>query len=191
MRGFLTGLAILLILVLGVGIWTKGLYSGLVAADADVKTGWARVENQLQRRYDLIPNLVRTVQGYPSLERETLQAVTDARARVGQARTVAEKIGANNELGSTVSRLLLVVERHPKLRTNLSCIRLQDELAKTENGISVEREHYNELVQAYNLQVRSFPTSVFAGIFGFDRAEPFVIEEGSETAPAPEFPVGT
>ena len=188
MRGFLIGLGVLLVLALGVGMWVKGVYNGLVTADEGVKTGWAQVENQLQRRFDLIPNLVRTVQGYAAHERETLQAVTDARARVGQARSVDEKIEANQELGSAISRLLLVVERYPDLKANVNFIRLQDELSGTENRISVERRRYNDLVQAYNIKVRSFPTSLFASMLGFERAKPFEADEGSDVAPKVEFP---
>jgi LemA protein len=187
MRKLLIVLVVLVVLVLSLGGWVRGMYNGLVAADEGVKAGWAQVENQLQRRYDLIPNLVETVKGYAAHERETLEAVTEARARVGGAGTVDEKIQANQELSGALSRLLLVVEQYPDLKANQNFVRLQDELAGTENRIAVERRRYNELVQGYNTQVRSFPASIFAGMFGFERATLFESVEGAQTAPRVSF----
>ncbi|MEZ4654405.1 MAG: LemA family protein [Candidatus Eisenbacteria bacterium] len=190
MRKALVVLLILGVIVLALLGWVRGQYNGLVAADEAVKTGWSQVENQLQRRYDLIPNLVETVKGYASHERETLQAVTDARSRVGGAGTVDEKIAANQQLSSALSRLLLVVERYPDLKANQNFIQLQDELAGTENRIAVERRRYNELVQTYNVRVRSFPTTIFAGMFGFERATPFESTPEAQTAPKVDFGSG-
>lgn len=190
MRKGIIVLGILVVLVLALGGWVRGQYNGLVTEDEAVKAGWAQVENQLQRRYDLIPNLVETVKGYAAHERETLEAVTEARARVGGAGTVDEKIEANQQLTSALSRLLLVVERYPDLKANQNFIRLQDELAGTENRISTERRRYNELVQSYNTRVRSFPTNIFAGMFGFERAPVYESAAEAQTAPRVDFQTG-
>lgn len=164
-----------------------GQYNSLVKLDESVKASWAQVENQLQRRYDLIPNLVETVKGYAAHEREVLLQVTEARAKVGQAKTTEEKIEANNRLSSALSRLLVVVERYPDLKASQNFIRLQDELAGTENRIAVERRRYNEAVRAYNAKIRSFPTNILASWFGFERAKFFEAPEEAKEAPKVKF----
>ena len=174
---------ILLIFFLSV----KGMYNSLVRLDEGIKGAWAQVENQLQRRYDLIPNYVETVKGYAKFEKDVLLKVTEARARVGGAGSVKEKIDANNELSSALSRLLVVVERYPDLKANQNFIRLQDELAGTENRIAVERRRYNEAVRAYNVKIRSFPTNILAGLFGFSRAEFFEAPAEAKEAPKVKF----
>ncbi len=184
------GLLILLVLVAVVVIAAmsiRGMYNGLVAGDEGVQAAWAQVENQLQRRFDLIPNLVETVKGYAAHERETLEAVTEARSRVAGAGSIGDKIEANQELSSALARLLVVVERYPDLKANQSFLRLQDELAGTENRIAVERRRYNEVVRAYNVRVRSFPTAMFAGMFGFERAGLFEAAPGAEQVPQVRF----
>ncbi|HOK07076.1 MAG TPA: LemA family protein [Syntrophales bacterium] len=167
--------------------FVKGTYNNFVALDEQVKSSWSQVENQLQRRYDLIPNLVETVKGYAKHEREVLTEVTNARARVGQAATVPEKISANNELSAALSRLLLVVERYPDLKASANFLRLQDELAGTENRIAVERRRYNEAVKNYNVAIRSFPANLLAGMFGFEKAAFFEAPATAKTAPAVKF----
>lgn len=162
-------------------------YNSLVKMDESVKAAWAQVENQLQRRYDLIPNLVETVKGYAAHEKEVLLQVTEARARVGQAKTPEEKIEANQMLSSALSRLLVVVERYPDLKASQNFIRLQDELAGTENRISVERRRYNEAVRIYNSKIRSFPTNLIASWFGFERAKFFEIPEERKETPKVKF----
>ena len=174
---------ILLIFFLSV----KGMYNSLVRLDEGIKGAWAQVENQLQRRYDLIPNYVETVKGYAKFEKDVLLKVTEARARVGGAGSVKEKIDANNELSSALSRLLVVVERYPDLKANQNFIRLQDELAGTENRIAVERRRYNEAVRAYNVKIRSFPTNILAGMFGFTRAEFFEAPAEAKEPPKVKF----
>jgi LemA protein len=165
----------------------KGMYNSLVRLDEGIKGAWAQVENQLQRRYDLIPNYVETVKGYAKFEKDVLLKVTEARARVGGAGSVKEKIDANNELSSALSRLLVVVERYPDLKANQNFIRLQDELAGTENRIAVERRRYNEAVRAYNVKIRSFPTNILAGMFGFSRAEFFEAPPEAKEVPKVKF----
>ncbi|MBN2008478.1 LemA family protein [candidate division KSB1 bacterium] len=165
----------------------KGMYNSLVNLDEGVNNSWAQVENQLQRRYDLIPNLVETVKGYASHEKEVLTEVTKARASVGSAQTPADKMEANNALSGALSRLLLVVERYPDLKANQNFIRLQDELAGTENRIAVERRRYNEQVQLFNKKIRSFPTVFFAGMFGFEKREYFEAPAEAKQAPKVDF----
>ena len=178
---------ILLIFVIIVYTGVKRTYNSFVALDEGVNAAWAQVENQFQRRYDLIPNLVETVKGYASHEREVLTQVTQARASVGGAGTVDEKIKANNELSSALSRLLVVVENYPNLKADQSFIRLQDELAGTENRIAVERRRYNEMVRDFNVKVRSFPANILAGMFGFERKPTFEAAEGADKAPEVQF----
>ncbi|HRR40327.1 MAG TPA: LemA family protein [Syntrophales bacterium] len=167
--------------------FVRGTYNQFVRLDEAVKASWSQVENQLQRRYDLIPNLVETVKGYAAHEKEVLTEVTNARARVGGAGTVDEKIKANNELTGALSRLLVVVERYPDLKASQNFIRLQDELAGTENRIAVERRRYNEAVQAYNVAIRSFPANLLAGLFGFKAATFFEAPAAAKTAPEVKF----
>ena len=164
-----------------------GTYNTLVTLDEGVKTAWAQVENQLQRRFDLIPNYIETVKGYAKYEKEVFIKVTEARAKVGGATNIPDKIKANNQLSSALSRLLVVVERYPDLKANQNFIRLQDELAGTENRIAVERRRYNEAVKTYNIKVRSFPTNIMAGIFGFEKAAFFEVPEAAKAVPKVTF----
>ena len=189
-RGSKTGLIVVGIIILVVLItygYLKGTYNGLVTMDESVKAAWAQVENQLQRRSDLIPNLVETVKGFAAQEKDVFIKVTEARSRVAGAGTVPEKIDANNQLTSALSRLLVVVERYPELKSNTNFIRLQDELAGTENRIAVERRRYNEAVRAYNTKIRSFPTNLIAGMFGFQRATFFEAPKEAQEVPRVKF----
>ncbi len=167
--------------------FVKGTYNDFVTLDEKVKSSWAQVENQLQRRYDLIPNLVETVKGYAKQEKDVFIEVTNARSKVGGAGTIPDKIQANNELSSALSRLLVVVENYPELKSNQNFLKLQDELAGTENRIAVERRRYNEAVQAYNVKIRSFPANLLAGIFGFGPAAFFEAPAAARTAPQVKF----
>jgi len=182
-------IAVIIILVLAGSLYSffKGTYNQFVTLDESVKSSWAQVENQLQRRYDLIPNLVETVKGYAKQEKDVLVEVTNARARVGGATTVPDKISANNELSGALSRLLVVVEKYPDLKSNQNFLRLQDELAGTENRISVERRRYNEVVQAYNVAIRSFPANLLAGMYGFEKKAFFEAPAAAKTAPQVKF----
>ena len=167
--------------------YLKGTYNTLVTMEETVKGAWAQVENQLQRRYDLIPNYVETVKGYAAHEKEVFVQVTEARSKVGNANTVNEKIEANNQLSSALSRLMVVVEQYPQLKANANFIRLQDELAGTENRIAVERRRFNEAVRAYNTKIRTFPTNMVAGMFGFEKAEFFQVPKERQEAPNVKF----
>jgi LemA protein len=180
-------LAVIAVLVIAVYGFFQSTYNSLVRLDEGVKASWAQVENQLQRRFDLIPNLVETVKGYAKHEKEVLTEVTNARAKVGQAGSVPDKIAANNELSSALSRLLVVVERYPDLKANQNFLRLQDELAGTENRISVERRRYNEAVKEFNVRSRSFPANIVAGMFGFKQAAFFEAPAAAKATPQVKF----
>jgi LemA protein len=180
-------LAIVVVFVLIFYSSIKGTYNKLVTLDEGVKTAWAQVENQLQRRLDLIPNYVETVKGYARHEREVFIEVTEARAKVAGSVTPSQQIEANTELTAALSRLLLVVERYPDLKANQNFIRLQDELAGTENRIAVERMRYNETVREYNVYIRRFPTVILANMFGFTRAPLFEAPEEAEKPPKVQF----
>ncbi|MBU1949842.1 MAG: LemA family protein [Candidatus Eisenbacteria bacterium] len=189
-RGAIIGLVILGILIvlgLSVGGWVKTTYNGLVGLDETSKTAWSEVENQFQRRYDLIPNLVETVKGYAQHEQDVFVKVTEARSKVAGAGTVEEKINANQELSGALARLMVVVERYPDLKANENFIRLQDELAGTENRIATARRRYNETARDLNIKIRTFPANIIAGMFGFERATLFETTEDAKEAPNVKF----
>lgn len=189
-KGCLVGLviaAVLLVIVILLALPIIGNYNTLVKMREDVNTSWAQVQNVLQRRYDLIPNLVETVKGYAAHEREVLTEVTRARASVGSAQTPDEAMKANNDLSNALARLLVVVEQYPNLKANENFIRLQDELAGTENRIAVERRRYNDSVRIYNQKIQSFPTVLFAGILGFEKRNYFEAPSAAQEAPKVDF----
>lgn len=189
-------LLIIAAVVLVLFIWVKNTYNSLVSGDEAVKSAWSQVENVYQRRADLIPNLVATVKGYASHESSTLQAVVDARAKatginVDASNLSEEQIAAfqkaQGELGSALSRLLAVSEAYPELKANENFKELQAQLEGTENRIAVERKNYNEAAKRYNVKVRSFPTNLIAGVFGFGQKGYFQANEGAQNAPVVEF----
>lgn len=189
-------LAIIAVLLIGGFSWGKGTYNTLVTEDESVKTAWSQVENQYQRRMDLIPNLVNTVKGYATHERETLEGVVSARAEATKTtidpsnlneESIKKFQAAQGELSSALSRLMMVLERYPDLKANQNFMELQAQLEGTENRISVERKRFNEVAQSYNTKVRSFPTNVLAGMFGFPPKAYFSAEAGAEKAPKVEF----
>jgi LemA protein len=189
-RGMKTGLialAVVLLLVLGLYAYITGTYNSLVSLNQEVKAAWAQVENQLQRRMDLIPNYVETVKGYAKHERDVFIEVTKARSRVAGATTPSQTIEGNNQLTAALGRLLLVVERYPNLKANENFIRLQDELAGTENRIAVERMRYNEAVLKYDKRVKQFPSSIIARIYGFTEAPYFAAPEEAKQPPKVKF----
>ena len=184
---FFATIGVILLLVISLYGFFKGTYNRFVSMDEAVKSSWAQVENQLQRRYDLIPNLVETVKGYAKQEKDVLVEVTNARAKVGGAANVPDKITANNEQSGALSRLMVVVERYPDLKSNQNFIRLQDELAGTENRIAVERMRYNDAVKAYNVAIRSFPANLLTGMFGFAKATFFEAPAAAKATPQVKF----
>ncbi|MCK5661073.1 MAG: LemA family protein [Methanosarcinales archaeon] len=177
----------IVIIALLFGGWFLSSYNGLVTADEGVDASWAQVENQYQRRADLIPNLVSTVKGYAAHEEEILLGVTKARSQWGEAATQQQKINAANSMDSAISRLLLVVENYPNLKANENFLALQAQLEGTENRISVERMRYNEQVRVYNTMIRRMPTAIVANMFGFDEKLYFEAVEGAEIVPDVEF----
>jgi len=182
-KSWLIGLGIVGVLL----IWIFSSYNGLVQTEEQVNGQWAQVQTQLQRRSDLIPNLVNTVKGYATHEKETIQAVADARAKLGGAKTVEETAKANQELSSALSRLLVVVENYPNLKADANFRALQDELAGTENRIAVARKDYNKIAAEYNQKLRSFPTVLFANMMNFKEAETFKETEEAKTVPKVDF----
>lgn len=179
--------AVIAVLVIALYSLFAGNYNKFVRMDVAIKAAWSQVENQLQRRYDLIPNLVETVKGYAKQEKDVLVEVTNARSRVGGAGTVPDKIAANNELSGALSRLMVVVERYPDLKSNQNFMKLQDELAGTENRIAVERMRYNEAVKVYNQAIRTFPGNIIAGMFGFKEASFFEAPKEAKATPQVKF----
>ena len=180
-----TGLAALLIIA---AIGLSGCsYNRFVGQEEAIKAQWAQVENQLQRRNDLIPNLVETVKGIAQQERDVFGQIADSRAKLAGARTPEATIQAANEQSAALARLLVIVENYPQLRSNEQFARLMDELAGTENRIAVERMRYNERVQQYNTQRRQFPSNVTAGIFGFKEYPLFNAPPEAERVPRVDF----
>ena len=181
-------IALIVVIVLGLAAVSSGCsYNRFVSQEEAVKTQWSQVENQLQRRNDLIPNLVESTKGFAQQERDVFQAIADSRARLAGAQTTEQKIQAANEQTSALSRLLVVVENYPQLRSSETFARLMDELAGTENRIAVERKRYNDLVQVYNTSRRSFPSNITAGIFGFNEYPLFQAPESAKVVPKVDF----
>lgn len=163
-------------------------YNGIVSKHETITAKWAQVENQLQRRNDLIPNLVSAVKGYAAHEKTVFEDVTNARSQWAQAGSLEDKVNAAGTMDSAISRLLLVVENYPNLKADQTFLQVQDELAGTENRIAVERMRYNEAVRDYNVTVRVFPGNVLAGMFGYKPAtEYFKAEEKAKAVPKVEF----
>jgi LemA protein len=188
----------ILLLVVILFSYVKGTYNGLVSSEENVNKKWADVQGAYQRRADLIPNLVSTVKGYANFEQETLIKVIEQRANATKptinldatkldANTLAQFQKTQDELGSSLSKLMVVVEKYPDLKANQNFLQLQAQLEGTENRINVERRNFNESVQLFNSQLRRFPTNIFAGMFGFSKKPYFEAQAGADTAPKVEF----
>jgi LemA protein len=189
MKSVIAVILVLVLIALAVGGMYVGRKNQMVTLDEQVKSNWAQVDVVLQRRADLIPNLVETVKGFAAHEEQVFGDIAKARSALIGAKTPSDKIAANGQLDGALSRLLVVVENYPQLKSNENFLRLQDELAGTENRIAVERKRYNDSIQAYNTYIGLFPNSLFAGWAGFHRNEAyFQASEGSRQAPKVQFP---
>lgn len=187
-KGCLGVVVILLLAVFVMAIPVFTNYNRIVGLDEQIKTAWSEVDNQLQRRSDLIPNLVNTVKGYASHEKQIFTQIADARSRLAGAKTIPEKIDAATSLDSALSRLLAIVENYPDLKANESFNRLMDELSGTENRIAVARMRYNECIKNYNITIRRVPGNMIARIFGFkEQTAYFKAEEKAKEVPKVEF----
>jgi LemA protein len=195
-KGLIIALVIIGALILIVG-WGTGIYNDLVSKDQGVKTAWSQVENQYQRRLDLIPNLVETVKGFAKQEKEVLIGVTEARASVGQMKVTPEVLNnpqafqqfqqSQDGLSSALSRLMVVVEKYPELKSNQNFLELQSQLEGTENRIAVERRNFNETAKEYNTKIRQFPANLIANFGGFREAQYFQSAAGADKAPQVKF----
>lgn len=199
-RGCLITAAVLVVIAIvafGLFSWGLGIYNNLVTQDEGVRSAWSQVETQYQRRLDLIPNLVSTVQGFAKQELAVFQGVAEARAKVGQLTVTKEVLEdpqafarfqeAQDQLSSALSRLLVVSEQYPQLKSNENFMDLQKQLEGTENRITVARTRYNETVQGYNTTIRRFPGSLVAGFTGFKEKAYFQAKAGAEEAPKVQF----
>lgn len=189
--------AVIGIVILGFVMWGVSVYNEIISMDEQVTQSWSQVENQYQRRMDLIPNLVNTVKGVAEFERETFTAVTEARSKVNQLNISSDILNnpqafqqfqqAQSGLSSALSRLLVTVEKYPDLKANENFLQLQAQLEGTENRISVERRKFNQATQNYNTRIRRFPGAMIASFTGFEIKEYFEAQQGADTAPKVEF----
>lgn len=184
---FLVVVMVVLFVLFSIAGWFIGVRNNLIGMDEGIKAKWAQVENQMQRRYDLIPNLVNTVKGYAAHEKEIFTQIAEARSKLAGATSVGDKIKASNSMEGALSRLLMVVENYPNLKANENFTRLMDELAGSENRMAVARKFYNESVQEYNQTIRMFPASIVAKLSNFAKATYFQVEEAAKQAPKVNF----
>ena len=196
MRNLLIGLGVVVLIVAIFAMSFGGIYNSLVKGEEGVSSAWSQVENVYQRRLDLIPNLVETVKGYAAHEKETLEAVVEARAKATQTnlpqafndpQTLTQFEQTQQGLSSALSRLLAVVEQYPDLKANQNFLALQTQLEGTENRIAVERHRFNEVARDFNTNLRVFPNSLIAKITGFQRKSYFAADEGARVAPKVQF----
>ena len=179
-------ISLLVVILVVVGFFVSS-YNGIVVAEEAVDGQFAAVETQLQRRFDLIPNLVNATKGYMEHEKEVFTSIADSRAKLAGATTINEKVEASNELEGALSRLLMITENYPELKADAQFTTLMDELAGTENRISVERNRYNETVKEFNSKIRKFPTSMVARLMEVEKRDYFEAQSGSDQAPNVEF----
>jgi LemA protein len=186
-KNLLIILGVIVLAAVIIGSWLMGGYNRVVTMDESVKTAWAQVENQLKRRYDLIPNLVETVKGYAAHERGTFEHLADARTKYFQAPDIKGKIEASGELERALSRLLVLQETYPQLKANESFLKMMDSLEGTENRLAVERKRYNDQVRVLNTYIRTVFGRFFAGLAGVAKAEYYQAPEAEKAAPKVKF----
>ncbi len=186
-KALLISLAVLAVIAIGAVMWGVGQYNQAVAMDEQIKSQWAQVENQLKRRYDLIPNLVETVKGYAKHERELFENIANARTKYFQANTVPDKIQASQQMEGLLSRLLVLRETYPQLKANENFLKLQDSLEGTENRIAVERMRYNDSVKMLNTYRRTVFGKFFASLAGVNEAQYYEIPQAEKEAPKVKF----
>ena len=186
-KNLLIVLGVIVALVVIVGGWLMSGYNRVVTMDENVKTAWAQVDNQLKRRFDLIPNLVETVKGYAAHERGTFEHLADARTKYFQAPDVKGKIEATGDFERALSRLLVLQETYPQLKANESFLKMMDSLEGTENRLSVERKRYNDTVRTLNTYIRTVSGRFFAGLAGVSKAEYYQVPEAEKAAPKVKF----
>lgn len=184
-QGWLIAIVVIVVILFMFGSWIAGSYNSLVGYDTNVENQWGKVQSSYQRRADLIPNLVAVAKAYSDFESDTLIKVTQARASIGSAKTPEELDAANAPIENVLSRLLVVVEKYPELKANTLYMDLQVQLEGTENRINTERNYYNDRVKEYKVAVRSFPSNIIAGIFGFaqNKWEMFEAKDSAQDAP--------
>ena len=190
-------LALIILVVIGVVLWGTGIYNSCVSGEEKVTSSWSQVENVYQRRMELIPNLVETVKGFAKQEKDVFLGVTEARSKVNNINLSSDIIddpakfqqfqNAQGEMSSALSRLMVVVENYPELKSNENFLNLQSQLEGSENRIAVERKRYNEVAMEYNTFIRKVPNSLIAGYYDFKPKEYFKMQEGADTAPKVEF----
>jgi len=185
--GIIAVVGIIVVLLFIIGGWYVGTRNRLVTLDEEVNAAWSEIDNQLLRRSDLIPNLVQTVKGFAKQELQVFTEIAEARSRLAGARTVGQKAQGYNQLETALSRLLVVVEQYPLLKSSENFLRLQDELAGTENRIAVARKRYNDSVRILNTKIRRFPSSSVANMMGFKPREYFEIQEKARETPKVDF----
>ncbi len=188
MKGGWIVLGVIAVLVIAVGGWVVSNYNALVTKKTAVEQSFAEVDNLLLRRNDLIPNLVETVKGIAAQEQAVFGQIAEARSQMAGATSTEQKIAAGNAMDSAIGRLLVVIENYPQLRSQENFLRLQDELAGTENRLSVSRTRYNEVVGEFNVMVRRFPTNLFAGMFGYNPEPFYQVSAEQRQVPSVQFP---
>lgn len=181
------GITIFLIILAIMVIYGVGSYNSFISYDQKTKVSYSQIQNQLQRRLDLIPNLVNTVKGYAAHEKDIMANITSARAKLAGAKDLTSQAAANQELSNALSRLLVIVENYPTLKADANFRQLSDELAGTENRIAVSRKDYNEAVNLYNIKVKRFPTVIFAKLFGFNEKLYFEADPAAQKTPEVTF----
>jgi len=186
-KGMAIGGVIVIVVTILIGMAVTGAYNNVIRLDETVNEKWAQVENQLQRRYDLVPDLVKIANIYAEHEKEVIAEVVDARVKLSGASTESDKIKASTELESAISRLLVIMENYPTLKADTTYIALMDEMAGTENRIAVARKSYNDAVEKYNSKVKKFPTNILANMFGFEKADYFEADPTKLDVPKVEF----